>query len=188
MFGRRLLTPIVKTLATTVGEAMLTPAPPICGLLLTPAGAYTTPTAVTVAPPLSVTAPPFDEDRGHAGVEFGILSQRSGRRGQDRLVIRHEGLRGRWNRRRFQRRRQEHLPDAGPDLVHQIDIRATAREGGSIRRNRDRAAERAQGLRFAVRGKQMVQITTAVADRLDRREIKILNPHRFRPIRRAGAG
>ena len=58
MFGRRLLTPMVKTLATTAGEAMLTPAPPICGLLLTLAGAYTTPTAVTVAPPLSVTVPP----------------------------------------------------------------------------------------------------------------------------------
>ena len=43
-------------------------------------------------------------------------------------------------------------------------------------------------LRGAVGGKEMVQITAAVSNRPDRREIHIFDSDRFRSIRRAGAG
>ena len=41
-----------------VPATLVTPVPPICGLLLVAVGAYTTPRAVTVAPPSLVTLPP----------------------------------------------------------------------------------------------------------------------------------
>ena len=46
-------TPPVPELVTLV-----TPGSPICGLLLVAVGPYTTPSAVTVAPPSEVTLPP----------------------------------------------------------------------------------------------------------------------------------
>ena len=68
MFGSRLLTPTLKTLATTAGATKLTPSPS-CGLLVTLVGAYTTPTAVTVAPP---TVRHVAAQRGAHGGQIGI--------------------------------------------------------------------------------------------------------------------
>ena len=58
MAGLRLLTFTVKTPEVPAPVTMLTPVPPICGLLLVAVGAKTTPTVETVAPPLLVTVPP----------------------------------------------------------------------------------------------------------------------------------